>query len=474
MSEETRNPEENKPREPQEQPASAEESSSKPPEEPSSPEKTEAPEGTAGEKKKKPPPKRRVDPGLARAYRARRPVEGKVVDVIKGGFEIRVGKSRAFCPFSQIDMHRADDPEVHRDQSYSFRIIQFRRGGEDVVLSRRALLEEVVNEEAKSVRATLIEGSLLQGHVAGISDFGVFVDLGAGVQGLVHISEVSHSKVNHAGDVVKQGDTVQVKILKLHAKGGKISLSMRQAQPDPWDGVETRFEVGKKYKGIVRRLADFGAFVEMTPGLEALAPAREFPPMSSDWTDGLAPGTELEWIVLSVDTARKRMSIFPAVEGLPEGEAEVVAGSEMTGRVQKVERFGVFIWLGPGKVGLMPTAYTGLAPGVRMDSQFQVGKEVGVEVLEITDNGRKIRLAVQGAAAEKAKAEMKDGGSERRDHRGGRDSRDSGDIMDRKGRKRNSSRDRVDPSQLRSTNEGTFGTGLGDLLKAALNKDKKE
>jgi predicted RNA-binding protein with RPS1 domain len=149
----------------------------------------------------------------------------------------------------------------------------------------------------------------------------------------------------------------------------------------------------------------------------------------------------------------------------------------MNGRVQKVERFGVFIWLGPGKVGLMPTAYTGLAPGVRMDTQFQVGKEVGVEVLEITDGGRKIRLAAQGTAAEKAKAEIKDGGSERRDHRGGRDSRDSrdsGDIMDRKGRKRNSPRDRVDPGQMKSTNEGTFGTGLGDLLKAALNKDKKD
>ncbi len=415
--------------------------------------------------KKKQVPKRKVDPTLARAYRARRPVEGTVTEVIKGGFQVQVGKSRAFCPFSQIDMHRSGDPEVHRGKTYRFRIIQFRRGGDDVVLSRRALLEEETAEEAKAVRATLIEGALTQGHVAGISDFGVFVDLGAGVQGLVHISELSHSKVADPHSVVKIGETVQVKILKLHPKGGKISLSMRQAEPDPWEGVESRFEPGKKYKGIVRRSVDFGVFVEMTPGLEALAPVREFPPMEGDWTERLAPGNELDWLVLSIDPARRRMSILPAWDDLPEGTVDVTVGAELTGRVQKIERFGVFVWLGPGKVGLMPTAFTGLAPGVRMDSRFQVGQEVAVEVLEISGDGHKIRLAAQGAAAEKAKTEKKEVTRERRDRDG---------EPGRRGRTGGRGKDRSVTGPMQSSNEGTFGTGLGDLLKAALDRKKEE
>ncbi len=417
----------------------------------------ETSEDGAADKPPQPAQKKPVDPALARAYRTHRPVNGKVEAVIKGGFEIRVGKSRAFCPFSQIELHRSEEPEQHVGQSYPFKIIQFRRGGEDVVLSRRALLEDRNQEEAKAVRATLIEGALMQGHVAGIADFGAFVDLGAGVQGLVHISELSHARVTRVGDAVQVGQTVQVKILKLHDKGGKISLSIRQAQDDPWNEVQTRFLVGSRYPGTVRRLADFGAFVEMSPGLEALAPAREFPPREQDWTEWLKPGTAMEWIILAVDTSRRRMSILPVAEGMPEAAVKLEAGAELTGLVQKIERFGVFVWLAPGKVGLMPTAFTGIPQGSRMDSHFTVGGEVAVEVLDIADGGRRIRLAAQGDGVARARAEAEKPQGERRKRSDGPDNRDR-------------SPDRGDPA--REEDQGTFGTSMADLLKAAL-EDKK-
>jgi len=436
----------------QEQPDARDETEST--EQPASGDVTEK-DGAAA--KPRPAPRKPVDPALARAYRTHRPVEGKVEAVIKGGFEIRVGKSRAFCPFSQIELHRSEEPEQHVGQSYPFKIIQFRRGGEDVVLSRRALLEDANQEEAKAVRATLIEGALMQGHVAGVADFGAFVDLGAGVQGLVHISELSHTRVTRVEDAVQPGQTVQVKILKLHDKGGRISLSIRQAQEDPWKEAENRFLVGSRYPGTVRRLADFGAFVEMASGLEALAPAREFPPREEDWTEWLKPGTEREWIILTVDTSRKRMSILPVVEGMPEAAVAVEAGAELTGLVQKIERFGVFVWLAPGKVGLMPTAFTGIPKGSRMDAHFSIGREVAVQILDIADGGRRIRLAAQGEGVARAKAEASRPEGEKRTRPDGPGSRDrSPDTGD----------------QAQDEDQGTFGTSMADLLKAALEKKK--
>ena len=418
-------------------------------------EPVEAPDAAAA--KPRPAARKPVDPALARAYRTHRPVDGKVEAVIKGGFEIRVGRSRAFCPFSQIELHRTEAPEQHVGQTYPFKIIQFRRGGEDVVLSRRALLEDANQEEAKAVRATLIEGAMMQGHVAGVADFGAFVDLGAGVQGLVHISELSHARVTRVADAVKPGQTVQVKILKLHDKGGKISLSIRQAQEDPWNEAETRYPVGSRHSGTVRRLAEFGAFVEMSPGLEALAPARELPPRDGDWTEWLKPGTEREWIVLAVDPSQRRMSILPAVEGLPEATLPLEPGAQLNGLVQKIERFGMFVWLAPGKVGLMPTAFTGIPQGSRMDSHFRVGQEVAVEIIDIADGGRRIRLAAQGDGVARARAEAERPEAERRPRPAGPQSRE---------------RSPESGNQPREEDQGTFGTSMADLLKAALEKKK--
>jgi small subunit ribosomal protein S1 len=380
---------------------------------------------------------------LYRALRSGRPIEGQVGQVIKGGYEVRLGKVRGFCPHSQIDISRVDDPEAHVGQQYLFRVTQVRRGGEDVVVSRRAVLEDERREEASAVRATLLEGAVMRGHVASVAGFGAFVDLGAGVMGLVHVSELSHSRISRVEDVVKEGDEVDVKILKLHDSGKKISLSMRQAKDDPWSSVGADFLPGKVYPGTVRRLTQFGAFVELAPGVEALAPASEFPPSTQGWKEGLEVGSTGEWLVLSVDAPHRRISITPPVEGYdPSASLESLKeGALIQGKVQRVEDYGVFVWLAPGRVGLMPNALSGTPRGSDMHRRFPVGQEIEVEVREIEDDGRRIRLGRKGVEAP----------PEHRPRREPRPQRAS----------------RVDRPAPASDTSG-FGTSLADKLRAAL------
>jgi small subunit ribosomal protein S1 len=383
---------------------------------------------------------RQRHPSLVRAYRAGRPVEGRISKVIKGGYEVKVGRARGFCPHSQLDLHREDDPESQVGKSYMFRITQVRRGGEDIVLSRRSVLEEGRAEEAKAVRATLVEGALTLGRVAGTAPFGAFVDLGAGVLGLVHISELAHRRVTDVAGAVEVGDTVRVKILKLDEGSGRISLSIRQAERDPWTAVTKKFRAGEVHPGKITRIADFGAFVELVPGVEALAPASEFPPSAEGWNHGLAVGESRAWYVLSVEPKKRRASVTPtggATLPLPPLEEK----SEHEGRVQRVEKYGVFVWLGPGRVGLMPRAYSGAGEGTDLRRRFPLGSPVEVSVVEISEEGRRIRLARKGVRVQPGE---------------GQD-----DVPDRP------RREEKPPAQ---EPPAVFGTSLAEKLKAALNR----
>jgi len=403
---------------------------------------------TVPEAAAKPVRRRPKDPAVARAHRTGQPMQGTVAAVIKGGYEIRLGRSRAFCPHSQIDVARVEDPEHWVGQTVDFRVMQYRRGGDDVVVSRRALLEEVRADEAKAVRATLLEGAIMRGRVVGIAEFGCFVDLGAGVQGLVHVSELSHNRIQKVDETVRVGDVVNVKILKLEQDGQRISLSVRRAERDPWAGIAERFAVGSTYPGKVVRLADFGAFVEMEPGVEALAPAREFPPTGDDWREAVPPGSERSWRVLAVDRRRRRMSIVPDIAGLPAAPIELRPGETVSGRIQKIERFGVFVWLAPGQVGLMPVPLSGIPQGTRLDSRFRAGDEVRVQIVDVEQDGRRIRLAAEGVDPSAAGSHAERGGSRPR-----------------------TPEPRTPPGPAQP--EGTFGTSLGDALRAALGTGPK-
>jgi len=408
--------------------------------------------------KPKPPAKPR-DPAVIRAFRAGTPIDGTVEKVIKGGYELRVGKSRGFCPHSQIDVHRVDNPDEHLGKTYAFRILQLRRGGDDVVVSRRALLEAEHSEEMKSVRATLIEGAVMTGRVTRIAEFGAFVDLGAGVTGLAHLSELAHGRVVRALDVVSVGDRVPVKITKLDEASGKVSLSIKQAITDPWESVTQLYEIGKAYPGKIKRFADFGVFVELRRGIEALAPAREFPPAETDWRDGLEVDATRDWVVIATDVARRRITIVPAFDGW-EGliGAKIEPGAKLKGRIAKAEVFGVFVWLGPGQVGMIPRVWSGAANGPGFERRFPAGAEIAVEVVDVQEGGRRIRLAVEGVdrdAAEAAQAHRREAPPRPR-----RESRSEAPRH----------RDEPQTSSHAAGPPGSFGSHLGDALKAALGK----
>ena len=212
-----------------------------------------------------------TDQQLEDAFRAGLPVEGKVEQAVKGGYEVRIARQRAFCPISQIDIVRNTDPAAHEGQVYTFRIIEYKEGGRNLVVSRRALLEEEQQARAAEIRQSIVPGAVLTGRVASVRDFGAFVDLGGGIQGLLHVSEMGWSRVSDTSQVVAPGDEITVKVLRVEADGQRDRPRAEAADRRPVvDGAE-RYEVGQVRTGRVTRVAEFGAFVELEPGIEGLA-----------------------------------------------------------------------------------------------------------------------------------------------------------------------------------------------------------
>jgi small subunit ribosomal protein S1 len=248
---------------------------------------------------------------LIDAFQAGLPVEGRVEKAIKGGFEVRIGGQRAFCPISQIDATFTADPSVHVGQAYTFRIIECKEDGKELVVSRRALLKEEESERAEKIRRAAVPGVILPGRVVSVLAYGAFVDLGGGVQGLLHVSEMGWSRVENPADVVRPGDAITVKVLRVDDDGGKISLGLKQLQADPWSAVAEKYRVGQALAGKVTRVAEFGAFVELEPGVEALAHVSAFEPTGKRdaWKAAVPPGAPVTVEILSVDLERKRIGV---------------------------------------------------------------------------------------------------------------------------------------------------------------------
>jgi small subunit ribosomal protein S1 len=254
---------------------------------------------------------------LEEAFGAGLAVEGKVEKSVKGGYEVRIARERAFCPLSQIDIVRTVDPAVHEGKTYAFRIIEYKDGGKTLVVSRRKQLEEEQRASAEVLRQSIVPGAVLTGRVASVLDYGAFVDLGAGIQGLLHVSDMSWSRVPSAHAVVAVGDNITVKVLRVDEASGKMSLGTKQLLDDPWSTVTTRFAVGQVLTGRVTRLAAFGAFVEIEPGIEGLAHASAFAPTSrsGEWAKSVPPGTGAPFEIVSIDAAQKRIGLKPVDEG---------------------------------------------------------------------------------------------------------------------------------------------------------------
>jgi small subunit ribosomal protein S1 len=258
---------------------------------------------------------------LEDAFHSGLPVEGKVEREVKGGYEVTIARQRGFCPFSQIDLHRTEGA-VHEGRVYQFRIVEFKEGGRNLVVSRRALLEEQQRAAADEVRRSIAAGAVLTGRVASVRDFGAFVDLGGGVQGLLHVSEMGWSRVEDVSKTLKIGDEITVKVLRVDDDKQKISLGVKQLSENPWSRVPSTYEVGQVRIGRVTRIADFGAFVELEPGIEALAHASTFPAdRARNWASQVPVGMTGAFEIQSIDVERKRIGVAP----LPEGSSRAAA-----------------------------------------------------------------------------------------------------------------------------------------------------
>ncbi|MCO4772169.1 MAG: 30S ribosomal protein S1, partial [Deltaproteobacteria bacterium] len=324
------------------------------------------------------------------------PIKGTVVGYNKGGLEVKLGSRRAFCPASQVDRNFSEDLSHHVGQSYSFLITRYDPTGRRIVVSRRAFLETEAKELAAQTRQLLETGAILAGTVRKVTEFGAFVDLG-GIDGLVHVSEISWERVEKPSDVLSEGQAVRVKVLKIDSQRDRIGLSIRQAEGDPWAEVGKTFEPGGTYTGRVTRLADFGAFVELATGLEGLVHVSEI-----EWkrinrpSDALEVGQEVTVKLLEVDKKRKRLALSikqsTGEDPWATTVSELVPGSEVEVTVEKVAEFGVFCTIADGVTGLMPSSMTNTPRGTNLKRAFRVGQTIKVFVHEVDKRKRKVTL----------------------------------------------------------------------------------
>lgn len=343
---------------------------------------------------------------LADAYENRIPVEGKVEEVRKGGFGIQIGTGEmAFCPISQIDSRFVEDAEEFVGQSFSFRIIELSMDQRNIVLSRRALLEEEAQAQARETREKLQPGVMMDGVVKKVMPYGAFVDVG-GLDGLVHVSELAWDRVEDPTLIVSEGQQVKVKVLKFDAENDKLSLSIREAGEDPWETVAQRFEVGASVSGAVTRVEPYGAFVRIAAGIEGLVHVSDM-----TWagrvrhpSDVVSVGNSVQVAVLNIDSEKKRISLgMKQVHGDPfDGVQDRYSiGKMVTGTVQRTGGGGVFIELEEGIVAFLPGSLAGLARGEPLGGAFKPGKSVTLMVREIDEARRRMTLeAADGASAQ--------------------------------------------------------------------------
>jgi small subunit ribosomal protein S1 len=356
---------------------------------------------------------------LADAHSAGVPVEGKVTGVNKGGIEVDIGGSSAFCLMSQIERGFVADPSSYIGKALTFLVTELRDGGKRVVLSRRAALEQEAKHKAAQTLAGLQVGASVRGSVTAVRDFGAFVDLG-GVEGLIPSSELSHERGKKAADLLAPGDVVEVQVRDVKEgpanKRGepttKITLSLKALADDPWLDVEQHAPVGKVLRGSVTRLMEFGAFVQLGPGVEGLLHVSELGGKVAHPSAVLKPGEQINVVVRSLDKAARKIALALAAEGLSLGSdaqtPSFVVGAIVQGAVDRVEPYGVFLQVDGtrGRIGrgLIPNAELGTPRGADTRKLFPPGTRLTAKVLE-TGEG-KLRLSVKAVAEDEERADF--------------------------------------------------------------------
>jgi small subunit ribosomal protein S1 len=337
--------------------------------------------------------------GLERAFAEKRTIGGRVVEQVKGGFHVDIGV-RAFMPASRSGTREAEDMPALVGQDIQCRITKLDIEKEDVVVDRRALLEEEQAQRREQAFSGLKEGEVVRGRVRTVLDFGAFVDIG-GIDGLLHVIDMSYSRVAKASDVLKAGDEIEVKILRIDPATRKISLGMKQLQEDPWSIAARTFHTGDRVSGTVSRLADFGAFIELLPGVDGLVHLSEL-----SWNkrmrkpaDLLKPGERIEAVVLQIDPTERRISLgYKQALGDPWDTVSTrfPVGSTVEGAIANLTQFGAFVELGDAIEGMIHIS--DITNEKRLDhpkDKLAKGQTVRAVVLEIDRDRRRIRLGMK-------------------------------------------------------------------------------
>jgi small subunit ribosomal protein S1 len=358
------------------------------------------------------------------------PVEGKVTGTNKGGFDVDLGGARAFCPVSQIQLGYCDDPSHYVGQTLEFRVIEFAEEGKRVVVSRRALLEEQREEQASEVMSQLVEGAELEGQVASLQPYGAFVELGGNIQGLVHISEISHGRVEHPDEVLRMGQKVQVKVLRVepdpkNPKRQKIGLSIKALLGDPWDDAASQLYEGSTVTGKVVRLQPYGAFVELFPGVDGLVHISELSNQRVRHpSDVVSEGQSITVTVLKIDHRSHRISLSMVDHSASSADDELVVGSVVEAVVNRIKPFGLLVQIkGAGRDarGLIPAEETGTGKGANLRKAFPEGAEVKAMIISVEPDTGRMKLSISAVANEQERADYQefvgDGRGERREDR---------------------------------------------------------
>ncbi len=331
------------------------------------------------------------------ALEANEIVQGYIKCRTKGGMIVDVFGIEAFLPGSQIDVHPIRDYDVFVGKTMEFKIVKINQEFKNVVVSHKALIEAELEENKKAIISKLEKGQILEGTVKNITSYGVFVDLG-GVDGLIHITDLSWGRVSDPHEVVELDSKINVVILDFDDEKKRIALGLKQLTPHPWDALEANLQVGDKVKGKVVVIADYGAFVEVAPGVEGLIHVSEM-----SWSqhlrsaqDFLHVGDEIEAVVLTLDRNERKMSL--GIKQLKEDpweniEAKYPEGSKHTAKVRNFTNFGIFAELEEGVDGLIHISDLSWTKKVKHPSEFtQVGTEIEVVVLEIDKENRRLSL----------------------------------------------------------------------------------
>jgi small subunit ribosomal protein S1 len=337
---------------------------------------------------------------LEQAFQDKKTVKGTIVERVRGGFTVELDKVRAFLPASLIDVRPVRDMSYLEGKELDFKLVKLDKKHNNVVVSRRAIISAEPGEEGEANLAKLQEGQEVIGIVKNLTDYGAFIDLG-GVDGLLHITDMSWKRIKHPSEVIAVGDEIKVKVLKFDSAKNRVSLGLKQLGEDPWIGIGRRYPVGTRLFGKVTNLTDYGCFVEIEAGIEGLVHVSEM-----DWTNKnvhpariVSVGDEIEVMVLEIDEDRRRISL--GIKQCQTNPWQVFAdthkkGEKITGKIRSITDFGIFIGLEgniDGLVHLSDISWT--EPGEKVIRNYKKGQEVEAVILAIDPERERISLGIK-------------------------------------------------------------------------------